>query len=641
MRIDVEKVLFVGLAEKKEAFFSRAQQFGIIDFIDKQERYMREGSTPIQQLLRAIKILKTLPMLPQVEKLSSSAVEKQVEEVIATKERLEQLQEESRKTHLELARVDLFGDFSQEDLLYIEREGGVCIQFFFAKKGIFHGLPEQATLLHIRSEHRLDFFMGINKEPIAPEKMIEVQIEHPPQVLRQRLQVIQEEMESQEKKLKEYGQYEDAFRSHLIKKMDEENFERATGNASHQMDGSLFVAEGWIPMNKQEDVRLLAEQEGVYLEEIAVEPFDRIPTYLENEGWSRVGEDVMNIYDTPSIHDKDPSMWVLWSFAFFFAFIINDGGYGLGFLALALYLKYKYPDAKKTAKRFFRLVTLLAIFCIGWGVLTTSFFGLQVAPDNPLRRVSLLHWLAKEKVAYHIEAQDDVYQEWTQLYKENVTVTDPNIFISQAVVVQKDGSKTFELLNQMSSNILLELALLTGVIHLICSFARNLPHHWAGIGWIAFLIGGYLYFPYYLGVESLFNILFRVNPASTALVGVECLGIGAILAWLLSLIQNGWGGLMEPMNLVQVFADTLSYVRLYALGLAGGILSETINEMAGAMPFFIAGFVILAGHAINILLSIMGGVIHGLRLNFLEWYHYSFEGGGKAFRPLRLLAKEE
>ena len=90
------------------------------------------------------------------------------------------------------------------------------------------------------------------------------------------------------------------------------------------------------------------------------------------------------------------------------------------------------------------------------------------------------------------------------------------------------------------------------------------------------------------------------------------------------------------MTAIQVFADILSYLRIFALGLAGSIMSSTINQLSSQMPLFIGIITIIFAHTINILLSIMGGTIHGLRLNFLEWYHYSFEGGGRPFKPLEL-----
>ncbi len=91
------------------------------------------------------------------------------------------------------------------------------------------------------------------------------------------------------------------------------------------------------------------------------------------------------------------------------------------------------------------------------------------------------------------------------------------------------------------------------------------------------------------------------------------------------------------MRLIEVFADVLSYLRLYALALAGSIVANTFNGFGMKMNIFFGVIVIIAGHTLNLSLSIMGGVIHGLRLNFIEWYHYSFDGGGKRHRPLALL----
>ena len=104
-----------------------------------------------------------------------------------------------------------------------------------------------------------------------------------------------------------------------------------------------------------------------------------------------------------------------------------------------------------------------------------------------------------------------------------------------------------------------------------------------------------------------------------------------------ALIQRGWKGLNEIANLVTVFADVLSYLRLYALSLAGAIMAETFNTEGAGLGLFIGFIIILIGHSVNIGLSFMGGVIHGLRLNFLEWYHFCFYGGGRLFKPLSKL----
>ena len=109
------------------------------------------------------------------------------------------------------------------------------------------------------------------------------------------------------------------------------------------------------------------------------------------------------------------------------------------------------------------------------------------------------------------------------------------------------------------------------------------------------------------------------------------------------LIAGGLGGLY---SMVQFFSDVLSYLRLFALGLAGSLLAQTFNGLAldiwksGIAGMIFAVVIFLLGHTVNLALCIMSGVIHGLRLNFLEWYRWSFDGDGKAFKPFKLLIQE-
>ena len=93
--------------------------------------------------------------------------------------------------------------------------------------------------------------------------------------------------------------------------------------------------------------------------------------------------------------------------------------------------------------------------------------------------------------------------------------------------------------------------------------------------------------------------------------------------------------------MISVFADVLSYLRLYALGLSTAIMAETFNGLGQEVGLFLGALVIMAGHAITILMGLMTGTIHGLRPNFIEWYHYSFLGGGRLFRPLMCFKSKE
>ena len=173
------------------------------------------------------------------------------------------------------------------------------------------------------------------------------------------------------------------------------------------------------------------------------------------------------------------------------------------------------------------------------------------------------------------------------------------------------------------------------MIHIGISLLRYSRRNWAGFGWFAALIGGYLYFPGFLQGTSITHFLHIVTPQVAGVFGLQLLLFGVGLAVVLALVQKRLRGLGEITNAVQIFGDVLSYLRLYALALASSILAKTANEMGMDVGLFLGWLVILFGHGINIALGLMSAVIHGLRLNFIEWYHYSYEGGGKLFNPLR------
>ena len=135
----------------------------------------------------------------------------------------------------------------------------------------------------------------------------------------------------------------------------------------------------------------------------------------------------------------------------------------------------------------------------------------------------------------------------------------------------------------------------------------------------------------------MFHFLGIIPKKGGAEVGKQLVFLGVGLAWVLALIQHKKKGLEEPLKSIQIFADILSYLRLYALSLAGIIMAGTFNQMGQEVGYVFGFFIILAGHVLNMIIGIMGGFIHGLRLNFLEWYHYCFEGSGKLFNPLRIL----
>lgn len=618
MRIDVKKILFVGMEEDRTPFFKKAQELGVIQFIDEKQEEQSAIPRGLQDINAALKVLRGLKPSPQEEGDDTLIVPA----ILALKKREESLLEEVRHTRLEIARVHVFGNFSLQDIQAIEKDGKCVIQYFCAKEG-----KGSNDLIYIGTDQGMDYFISISKERVFFDNMIEMQIDEPLGLLQKRLKEKTEEIHQTEKELNKYSKYSDYLHQVLINHLNHHQLQRAVQYPDSVMEGNLFSVVGWIPTDKVPMLKML----NVYFEEIAVHENDKIPTHLENEGLASAGEELVHLYDTPSSTDIDPSLWVLSFFALFYAMIIGDAGYGIVFLLTSFYF---FSKTKMTPLK--KMIYVLSGACIVWGVLINSFFGLNIAPESPLRKVSLLQWVVNKKANYHLSLKDQVYREWLVKYPEVGEVNSYTDFLR----IKNEGSHSYDILNVFSDNILLELALMVGVLHICLSLARYMGRNWAGIGWILAIIGGYMYVPSYLQLSSMIHFVFGLDQVFAATVGGYLFIFGTSLAVILSLIQNRWMGLLEITLLIQIFSDVLSYLRLYALALAGAIISVTVNEIASSLHIVFAIILVIVGHIINMGLSIMGGVIHGLRLNFLEWYHYSFQGGGRRFSPLYIQRKE-
>lgn len=639
MRYDLKKFLFVGILKEKEVFFKKAQTLGIVQFIDSQGTGIKTIPSQIQHITDAIKVLRGLPPVVQEEREDFSHADEIAERINGQHRLLNQLKEEERLIELEIGRIEAYGNFSWSDIHFIEKEGHRHVQFFCAKEDAIEP-REHEELIYVGSNHELDYFIAFNKEPKTYENMVELEITRPLNEVRLRQTALWKEIHAIDSELKNLAKYNLFLHHSLIAKLNLYHLDAAKSYVQKPLEETdLFTVEGWVPVNKIEALHRLVDKMHAYTEEIAVAPNETIPTYLENNNLGRVGEDLVHIYDTPSHTDKDPSLWVLWFFALFFAVIVGDAGYGMVYLIAAIYFRYKFANAKDVGKRFIKLMFILSSTCIIWGILTNSFFGMSLDINNPVRKLSLVHWLVEKRTEYHIKHHDKEYEGWIKKYPELKDVTDPHEFVGKAVTIT-NGNASYPLLDTYTRGVMLELALIIGLIHLTLSFLRYIKRNWSGIGWILVMIGGYLFAPTFLQTTSSFYYLSGMDVAKGGQIGLQLVAIGLLTAVGLSVVKHKFLGIFEIMTSIQVFADVLSYLRLFALGLAGAIVGATINELAAGLPAVLAVIMIVISHMLNMVLGIMGGVIHGLRLNFLEWYHYSFQGGGKMFQPLRLMKIE-
>ncbi len=634
MIIPTKKFLFLGTQLDLNMFFDNAQKKGIIQFIPSIAKEL-EQPREIQDFLEALKVLKHYRYEESVypESVLPSEV---VIQVLALQNDFLKLGEAKLKLHAEILKIQPLGDFSLEEIKEIESASECKFYFYYSKRGIQVDDPD---LVLINTDHEFDFYMSFTKTPIESADLTPIVVNESLSSLKAQLNEVKEKIKEIEARLKKLAPFSDFLKEHLLEKINRHDLISAKERVAHQLDGKLFAVEAWVPENKISQLVHLTVDLSIHFEEIQIEESDRVPTCMENHGAGKIGEDLVHIYDVPAHTDKDPSRWVLIFFALFFAMIISDAGYGLIYLAFGLFMYFKNPMASPLLKRTIKLINLVSVFSVVWGVMACSYFSIPINPDSTLSKISGIQYLVKKKAQYHMAQKDEVFDKWTLEFPQIKNAMTSEQFVYQAVE-KKGDSNSYLMQEEFTDNILLEISLIIGILHISLSFLRNIRVAHAGIGWILTMIGGYLYFPIFLKSTSIVHFMNLISKQMAHTVGAQLLIGGAVLALVLSLIQNKLKGFAEILTSIQVFADVLSYIRLYALGLAGMIMASTFNEIGHDIGFVLGAAVTVCGHVVNITLGIMGGVIHGLRLNFLEWYHYSFSGGGRLFSPLRLLKEK-
>lgn len=357
-------------------------------------------------------------------------------------------------------------------------------------------------------------------------------------------------------------------------------------NASKQTYDThpLFALQGWIPSSHVEKVKDFAKNKelAIIIEEPGID--QEPPTLLSNNASLKGGEDLLSFYMTPNYWLWDPSTTIFFSFAIFFAMIFSDAGYSI-ILGAILAFFWKRLGKTVTGQRFRNVLLAITLFSFIWGVLVGSYFG--IAPP------------AKSYLSY---------------------------------------LKIFDMNNYAA---MMMLAILVGAIHIVIA---NLAQAWskrksltaiASIGWATALIGALIAF---LGIK--YPLI--LNTAKT--IGFVLIGAGIIAVICFTSIEKPlWKrllrGLMGLTRVSGMFGDVLSYLRLFALGLASASLAAVFNDLASqvyhAMPGFkilFALLIILIGHGINFVLSLMSGFIHGLRLNYIEFFNWSLPEEGTPFK---------
>ncbi|MDN3507968.1 MAG: V-type ATPase 116kDa subunit family protein, partial [Simkaniaceae bacterium] len=592
----MKKFLFFGARESIETFFEKAQQKGIIEFIPDSGKKRVAVPQNVADLQTAITILNKQEIDTQTTIDPRIDLEVLAQRVIELARDEERLLDEKKALNLELVKIAPLGKFSTDEIKKLQEESKKAVQFFCIKHT---SETDRNELIFIESDHEYDYYISIADEKIAHRNgWIEITVERSFDQLDQRLESAKKETIDVRQSLRDLTPYIARLKRTLITKLEEYHLKFAKEELGRHLDEVIFTVEAWIPENHVEQARALIKEFPIEMEAIKIEDNDLIPTCMENKGLAASGEDLVHIYDTPAHTDRDPSGYVLWFFAFFFGVIVSDGGYGMLYLIATLFAWWKFKVIKPSTRRFLRLATLLSTSCVIWGILTCSYFGMNISLDNPLQKVSIIRNLMEKKATYHIEMRDDVYQEWVKKDPKLINVQDPGTFLR--------GAKG-EIVSEFGDNIMLELAIFIGVVHISLSLFRYVNRNYASIGWFIFLIGGYMFFPSILNATSIWHFLGLFTKSFGQHYGLYLVYGGVAFACVAAVIQNRLGGLGEITQVIGIFSDVLSYLRLYALGLAGMMMASTFNSLGQEMGLLKGGIlVILIGHVINIGIGIMG-----------------------------------
>ena len=361
---------------------------------------------------------------------------------------------------------------------------------------------------------------------------------------------------------------------------------------------------GYIPADRLGALRGATSENGWAFTAVDPGPDDPVPTLLKNNRFVKFLEPLTSFLDiTPGYREIDVSPFFLVFFVLYFGMIFGDAGYGILLLLAGLIVSIK--TAKKGVPAGIKLLLLLGSSNFLWGVLTCSWFGIGDMDRLPaiLKSVSLP--LISSAYAAQSSHNDQIVQ-------QNLI-----IFCFSLALLQ------------------LSIGRILAIIH------NKTLGAFGHVGSIAMLIG-----MYFIILSAIASNEARQIPLLP--LAVPVFAVGFILNFIFASYDGSVGrSILDSfkniisvlLGIANVFSDIMSYIRLWAVALAGAAIASTVNTMAGPMlghfMFFIVGLVLLVfGHGLNLVLNALAVLVHGVRLNILEFSsHVGLNWTGFAYKP--------
>ncbi len=587
--VPMKRLMLCGMAREKEEVLAELQALGCLHLVPLRKAAPLDPPDPAWRR-RAEAAYRHLAHAPRWRRPWSSRRQIDLSAVIdatlANKERLRIARDRRDFLVERIEGLEPFGDFQ------LPPEGALR-----GRKLWFYRLPirEKRALERIelpwqvigREGTELGVAVIAKEEP--PADLLPVPRTHtgskPLSTLTEELHGIEIEIEQAEDALAELSRNRLALGMQLARAQDADEL-RAAATLTRD-EAPVFALMAWAPAPAQGQIEALAERRQLALQLDDPGPEDEPPTLLANPGRLDGVGAITTFYMTPGYRSWDPSLIVFTSFAIFFAMILADAGYAALF-GVILGLFWQRLGRSADGIRFRRLTGLVVAAGVVYGILCGSYFG--VAPPAG----TLLGDLA-------------------------------------IIDLEDFGA-------------MMQLSIVIGVLHLSIAHINGIVLGW-GTGQ-AVVKGGWL-------LTTLAGLAIWLAPSGLAyagvVVGLLMVFVGSGLDrpvttpkdWLMRLLDGALG----LTGVTKLFGDVLSYMRLFALGLASASLAGTFNQLAGQLAGGLPGvgvllaiLLLLFGHGVNIALGLMGGVVHGLRLNFIEFFGW---GLGEEGRPFRAFARRE
>ena len=360
-------------------------------------------------------------------------------------------------------------------------------------------------------------------------------------------------------------------------------------------DGEDIVISGWILSDKREQFeRRLASRVPkagyrIFFSQVKDKDIDHVPIKLQNGRLTTVYERLIEMYSLPKYNEIDPTPIMTIFYFVFFGLMVADVGYGLTICLLGLLIK-RFLKLKRSRRSLVDFLFYLSFPIMGWGLVCGSIFGL----DLPFGLLSIRVDIIPMTI---------------------LSIGFGYLHIMTGLVLQ--------MINQIKRGNTYDM--LTG-----------------GLSWFLIFLGG--------AAALLTTLVPQLESAALRWAGLAVLGVGLAIVLLVPAVQRGkkWymglgSGLYALYGATSYLGDFVSYTRLMALGVAGGSVALAFNTILSylALPARLTLGVVLAIilHGLNMFLTMLSAYVHGIRLQFIEFFGKFYAGGGKRFEPFKTAEK--